>query len=431
MPGIIVVGLQWGDEGKGKVIDLLSSKASHISRSQGGFDSTRTIIDENKEWEFRQIPCGILHPHIQSYITSSCIIDPPTLIEEMKKIESNGINIIDRLHLSPHAHLVLPHHKLLDTIVQKSKTPSFGNIHSKGIESCLSDRIFRTGLKLGELIRPDLFKKKLELFVERKNHELSTLHGTDPISFEKVLSQYSIYGELLKPFVSDVEGRLHTASIKDETILLEGAYGTFLDFMVGSYPSVSPTSTLASGICSGAALGPTRIDEVIGVMKPYVTQTGDGPLPTAIERDYQEDFESAENFRETTLSPGRKCRIGWLDLVLTRQAVNLNGIDSISLMKLDVLDAFSEIKVCTGYRIKGQEIDKLPPILEDVSIIEPIYKILPGWQASTKKVTRIRGLPKEARALITLIEDTCNTPVGMVSVGPDRHQTIEIEEDWM
>lgn len=430
MPGIIVIGLQWGDEGKGKVVDLFSRSASHIVRSQGGCNAGHTIVDGDQEWALHHIPSGILRPRVHCYIAGGCVIDPQILIEEMQRIESSGIEIVERLHLSPYAHLVMPHHKQLDALAEQAKGDEAIGTTKRGIGPCIADRASRIGLRMADLIRSDSFESKLRVFVERKNRELS-IYGSDPITFEAVLAQYAPYGELLRSFVSDVEGRLHDASIRDETILLEGAHGTLLDTVVGSYPYVTSSSTLAAGVCAGAGLGPNQVDEVIGVLKAYTTRVGEGPLPTAIEGDFHEDFEGAAAFRETGTTTGRKRRIGWLDLVLAKHAIALNGVGSLALTKLDVFDDFPEIKVCTGYRFGGQEIDRPPPLSEDLALVEPIYEVLPGWQTSTKEVTRIRGLPEEARAFIDLIEEVCNTPIGMVSVGPERQQTIEIDEEWM
>jgi len=431
MPGIIVVGLQWGDEGKGKVIDLFSRNASHIVRSQGGSNAGHTILERGKSWAFHHIPSGILRSPVHCYIAGGCVLDPQVLIREMQEIESNGVDIMGRLHISPYAHLVFPHHRKLDDLTEKERGEQAIGTTKRGIGPCLSDRASRIGIRLAELIRPDIFEQKLASFVSAKNRELVMLYESEEIPFEEILKEYSSYGELLRHFVSDVEGRLQEALIRDETVLFEGAHGTLLDDVFGSYPFVTSSSTIAAGVCAGAGVGPCQIDDVFGVLKAYTTRVGEGPLPTAIEKDYQEDFEGAEDLREMGTTTGRPRRIGWLDLVAAREAIRLNGVGNLVLTKLDVLDQFSEVKLCRGYRLDGKEIDKLPPLTEDLSRVEPIYEILPGWQSSTRQVKKIRGLPKNARAFVEAIEDFFDVPIVMISVGPDRDQTIEIDEEWM
>lgn len=431
MPGIIVVGLQWGDEGKGKVVDLFSRSASHIVRSQGGSNAGHTILDRGDSFALHQVPSGILRPHVHCYIAGGCTIDPGVLIREMQEIESRGIDIVGRLHFSPYAHVVFPHHRKLDALLEEKKGDNAIGTTKRGIGPCLSDRASRIGIRLAELIRPDIFKRKLAAFVSEKNRELEILYSSEGISFEEVFTEYAAYGEILRPFVSDVEGRLQEALRRDDTVLFEGAHGTLLDNVLGSYPYVTSSSTLAAGVCAGAGVGPSQIDDVYGVLKAYTTRVGEGPLPTAIEGDYQADFDGVEELRETATTTGRQRRIGWLDLVAARGAIRLNGIGNLILTKLDILDHFAEIKLCTGYHLDGEEIDKLPPLTEDLARVEPIYEILPGWQCSTKEVDKIRGLPEGARGFVEAIEEFCNVPITMISVGPERDQTIEIDEEWM
>lgn len=431
MPGIIVVGLQWGDEGKGKVIDLLSQNAVHIVRSQGGNNAGHTIIAGDREIALHLVPSGILHPHAQCYIASGCLVDPKVLIEEMSHLEEEGIDVLERLHLSPYAHVILPFHRILDGLYEEEKGAESIGTTKRGIGPCASDRSLRIGIRLAELIRPDILEKRLAIIGQQKNLELEKIFGKAPIDLDKVLTEYAAYGEILRPYVKDVEGRIRQALIRDESVLFEGAHGTLLDGVMGSYPFVTSSSTLAAGVAAGAGTGPTYIDEVLGVLKAYTTRVGEGPLPTTVPPDEVSFFEQAEDFREVGTTTGRARRIGWLDLVLARFAVEINGVQSLALTKLDVLDHLPEIKLCVGYSLDGQEIDRPPPLVEDLARVEPIYETLPGWQVSTKEARKVRALPSQARDFVEFIEDFCNVPVGLISVGPKREQTIEIDEEFL
>lgn len=431
MPGIIVIGLQWGDEGKGKVVDLLASRASHIVRSQGGNNAGHTIKTEGKELALHLLPSGILHPHAHCYIAGGCLIDPKVLTEEIKNAEKGGIALMHRLHISPYAHVIFPIHCLLDRLHEEKKGKKAIGTTGRGIGPCIEDRSSRVGLRMAELIRPDIFEEKLHLFYEMKNLILEKIFGQKPIDVKAIFEEYAIFGEFLRPFITDVEGRISEALFRDETVLFEGAHGTLLDTIYGSYPYVTSSSTLASGICAGAGIGPRYIDEIFGVLKAYTTRVGAGPLPTAVDPDTLENFQEAQDFREVGTTTGRARRIGWLDLVLARHAAVLNGVTQLVLTKLDILDVLPEICVCVGYSLDGQKIDKPPPLIEDWERIEPIYETMPGWQTSTKEVEKIRELPKNARKYIDRIEEFCNVSIGMISVGPAREETIEVDEEWM
>jgi len=284
---------------------------------------------------------------------------------------------------------------------------------------------------MAELVHPEIFSEKLEIFCESKNKELEKIYGEKPLDISAIYDEYSVYGELLRPFIADVEGRLIDALVRDETVLLEGAHGTLLDTIFGSYPFVTSSSTLASGVCAGAGIGPGYVDEVFGVLKAYTTRVGSGPLPTTVDPDTLEDFRSREDFREVGTTTGRERRIGWLDLVLARHACRLNGVTQLVLTKLDILDSLKEICVCVGYSLDGETLDKPPPLVEDWERVEPIYETMPGWMTSTKQAEKIRQLPENARAYIDKIEEFCNLSIGMISVGPDRKETIQVDEEWM
>ncbi|NGX37828.1 MAG: Adenylosuccinate synthetase [Chlamydiae bacterium] len=431
MPGIIVVGLQWGDEGKGKIVDLLSTRSSHIVRSQGGNNAGHTVKTASGEFALHLVPSGILHAHAHCYIGSGCFIDPKALVEEMKMIESRGVPIMQRLHLSAGAHLIFPFHRELDRLYEEIKGKGAVGTTGRGIGPCASDRAARVGIRIAELIRPDIFRGKLEQLALLKNLELEKIFSKAPIDIDAVYAEYATYGELLLPFVADVEGRIQESLIRGETVLFEGAHGTLLDTLFGSYPYVTSSSTISSGVLAGAGVSPGQVDEVVGVLKAYTTRVGGGPLPTTLDPDSLSSFQQADDFREIGTTTGRVRRIGWLDLVLARHAISLNGVGNLVLTKLDVLDNLEEIKVCIGYSLNGEKIDKPPPLIEDFEQVEPIYETLPGWQMSTKGARNIRDLPKSARQFIDYIEDYCNVSISMISVGPGRDETIQIDEEWV
>lgn len=431
MPGIIVIGLQWGDEGKGKIVDLLSSKASHIVRSQGGNNAGHTILAEGRELALHLIPSGILQPQAKCYIAGGCFIDPEVLIDEIKRIEETGISLINKLYISPYAHIIFPFHRLLDEYSEEKKNNDAIGTTRKGIGPCAKDRVARIGLRIGEFIDPQIFEDKFLALCDEKNEEIEKIYGKPSFNPKKMLQEQIKFGERLFPYVNNVEMILSSALLEDETVLFEGAHGILLDLVHGTYPYVTSSSTLAAGVCAGAGIGPLGIDEVLGILKAYTTRVGLGPLPTAVDPDTFSEFSSAEDFRETGTTTGRARRIGWLDLVLARYAIMRNSVTQLALTKLDVLDHLPEILVCVGYSLNGDVIDIPPVLIEDLEQVEPIYESLPGWEVSTKDCRKIRELPENARNFINLIEDFCNVSVGIISVGPDRDQTIEIDEEWM
>jgi len=431
MPVAIVVGLQWGDEGKGKVVDMLARQASHIVRSMGGNNAGHTVKIEERECSVHLIPSGIFQPQAHCYVAGGCLVDPKSLVEEIEKVEKFGVAVSSRLHLSPSAHLIFPFHQRLDRLYEAKKGGAPVGTTGRGIGPCMSDRSHRIGLRVGDLIQPEIFKKKLSHLIQFKNLELEKIFNEPPIDLDKIYAEYVAYGEKLAPFVVDVEGRLNRALIRDETVLLEGAHGALLDGVFGSYPFVTPSSTLTGGICAGAGIGPRHVVEVLGVLKAYTTRVGEGPLPTEISNHELDEFTQSHDLREQGTTTGRARRIGWLDLALARYAVELNGVDNLALTKLDVLDHLEQIKVCTGYTLNGKKVDRPPALAEDIARLEPNYEVIPGWKTPTRGIRKIRGLPKQAREFIDLVEDFCRVPISTISVGPAREETIHIDQEWM
>lgn len=426
MPQVILIGAQWGDEGKGKIIDILTSQAKHVVRSQGGNNAGHTVIIGQEEYKLHLIPSGILHPHTHCYIGAGTVIDPEILIQEIEGLENRGIHIKGRLWISPSAHVIFPYHRTLDLLLEQRKGERSIGTTGRGIGPCYADKASRLGIRMGELVRPDIFGKVLRSVLQLKNEELTKLFGAEKMSYDDMHKKYSHYAETLKPFISDVEELINQAIDNKENVLFEGAQGTFLDISLGTYPFVTSSNTIAGGICAGAGVGPTRIDHTIGVIKAYTTRVGNGPLPTEVQEN--ENFLDHLQAREYGTTTGRKRRIGWFDAVLARTAVRLNGIDSIALTKLDILDHLENIKICVGYQIHGIRLDHMPCLTEDLEKIVPIYETIPGWKASTSHIENYHDLPENAKKYLTRIEQLCGAPISMISLGPQRDKTILLKD---
>ena len=415
MPVIIIVGAQWGDEGKGKVVDLLAAQATHVVRGQGGNNAGHTVVVEGKEHKLHLLPTGALHPHVQCHIGAGTAVDPAALLAELDQLDMTG-----RLWISPKAHLIMPYHKILDALQESRKgTKSIGTT-GKGIGPCYTDRAARLGIPIGLLVEPERLRQRLEEVLEGKNHEIVQLLGQPPLDIASILTEYLEMGQRLKHFLSNVEFRLADAHARGETIILEGAQGTLLDVTFGTYPFVTSSCCTAAGICQGAGLGPSTVWETCGVFKAFNTRVGNGPMPTE-DSEFPQDHVAMREIGTTT---GRKRRLGWFDAVLARASAALNGLTAIALMKLDILDTFSEIKVCIGYQLEGKTWDLPPESTEDFSRVVPVYTILPGWNTSTRSIRDFESLPKAAQSYIDFLQTQCGVPIRMISVGPGREETI-------
>ncbi len=430
MPAVIVVGLQWGDEGKGKIVDLLAGSASHVVRSQGGNNAGHTVKHGNKEYAFHLIPSGILAKQTCCYIGGGTLIDPKALLEEMRQLEENGIRLEGRLFISPYAHLIFPFHRELDRLYEIQKGKEAIGTTGRGIGPCAQDRAARIGVRMGELVHPLIFKQRLHTLIKMKNRELE-MHGAPLVDEESLVLEYAGYAERLKKYVADVEEKIAFALALDEHVLFEGAHGSLLDLIFGTVPFVTSSSTIAAGVCAGAAIGPTQIDEVFGVVKAYTTRVGAGPLPTALSETERPLFMSCEEAREVGTTTGRKRRLGWFDAPLVRLAMQFSGVHRLALTKLDILDGLAKIKICSGYRLDGQILQKPPFLIEDLERVEPIYEVMEGWQKPTTELQSAERLPKEALRYIERIEELCGCSVELVSVGPDQQQTLLLKEESM
>lgn len=420
---IAVVGMQWGDEGKGKVIDLLSEKALHIARAQGGNNAGHTIVVGPKEFRFHLIPSGILYPKTKCYIGGGTVIDPISLLSEMDALRGHDISFEKRLFISPYAHVVFSYHKLLDQLAEERKGKSSIGTTGRGIGPCYTDKVARTGIRMAELIDPPALRARLAIVVASKNEELQKLYGKEPLSVEALFKEYAAYGEKLLQFVAPVEEMLFQAKKRHESILFEGAQGALLDVTFGTYPFVTSSCTLAGGVNSGLGVGPTQIDEVLGVTKAYTTRVGNGPFPTELTSAELSKFPDHGASREVGTTTGRKRRIGWFDVALLKHTVCLNGADRLAIMKLDILDGLDEILVCTGYRGGSS----FPVTSEALGAAAPIYEKLPGWKTSTRGARHLDELPKNAQNYLRQIEKWLEVPISLVSVGPERESTLWIE----
>jgi adenylosuccinate synthase len=420
---VAVIGMQWGDEGKGKVIDLLSESATHIARAQGGNNAGHTILALGKEFRFHLIPSGILYPHTKCYIGGGTVIDPRSLLAEIEELKKNGIPYLKRLFISPYAHIVFPYHRLMDQLIEKQKGGAAVGTTGRGIGPCYVDKVARVGIRLADLLDPVSFRSKLLEAVRLKTKELETLYSHEPLRWEPIYEEYLQYAKELAAFVAPVEELLYQASKKGEKILFEGAQGALLDVSFGTYPFVTSSCTLSGGICAGLGVGPSQIDQTLGVTKAYTTRVGNGPFPTELSQSELSLFPDHLASREVGTTTGRKRRIGWFDAFLLRHTVCLNGADSLALMKLDILDGLEEIKICTGYK----HCKTFPATIDDLSRAVPIYETHPGWRESTRDVKIYDDLPQLAKRYVRRIEELCDVPVSLISVGPEREKTLWLD----
>jgi adenylosuccinate synthase len=420
----ILVGGQWGDEGKGKIIDLLSEKAGMVIRSQGGNNAGHTVVNAGQEFRFHLIPSGILYPNTTCVIGNGVVLDPRVLLEEMELVQSRGISI-DRLVISDRAHLIMPWHPILDKLEEEQRGDDRLGTTWRGIGPAYADKIRRIGFRAGDLLKPRFLDKKLTFVLGKiKNPILEELYQVAPLDRQQILDEYTSYGERLGRYIKDLFPIVQDALTRKERILLEGAQGSMLDLDFGTYPYVTSSSPTAGGALTGSGIPPTAVDLTMGVFKAYTTRVGYGPMPTELRDELGEQMRRVGVEYGTTT--GRARRVGWFDAVVARYSVALNGIGSIALTKLDVLDEFDPIRICTGYISKG-ELQKFP--MSNISHLkhcEPVYETLPGWRSSIAGIRRPEDLPKATRRYIDRLSELCGAPIDIVSVGPPRDQTI-----WM
>ena len=424
MANVVVVGTQWGDEGKGKIVDLLTRYADFIVRFQGGNNAGHTLVVEGKQFIFHLIPSGILYENKKCMIGNGVVIDPEVLLAEMQELQESGLPVSpERLMISENAHLIMPYHKALD-LNQEAALKSSKKIGTtgRGIGPCYGDKILRKGIKIGDLLDEDLFRDKLRDNVEEKNFLLTRRLNSEPVSFDAINRQFQLLAEKLAPYLGNVSVELDQARKSGKHILFEGAQGTQLDIDHGTYPFVTSSNTVAGNACTGTGFGPVHIDAVIGILKAYTTRVGSGPFPTELFDDTGDQLQrKGGEFGATT---GRKRRCGWLDSVVANEAIRLNSITGLAVTKLDVLSGQQKIKIATSYNADGRVFRAMPSNIRMTEKVKPVYEEISGWQEEIDRARSVEDLPMQARDYIKRIEDITETPAVIISVGPARNETL-------
>ncbi|BAY95401.1 MULTISPECIES: adenylosuccinate synthase [unclassified Tolypothrix] len=425
MANVIVIGAQWGDEGKGKITDLLSRSADVVVRYQGGVNAGHTIVVKGQTFKLHLIPSGILYPDTECIIGCGTVIDPKVLIAELDQLESLNIST-NNLLISETAHVTMPYHRLIDQASEERRGSHKIGTTGRGIGPTYADKSERTGIRVLDLMDPEGLRDQLEWTINYKNAILEKLYNLPPLDPEEVIQEYLGYAERLRPYVVDSSLKIYDAILKRRNILFEGAQGTLLDLDHGTYPYVTSSNPVAGGACVGTGLGPTMIDRVIGVSKAYTTRVGEGPFPTELQGELGELLcDRGAEFGTTT---GRKRRCGWFDAVIGRYAVRINGMDCIAITKLDVLDELEEINVCVAYEIDGERCEHFPTSARQFARCRPIYKTLPGWKVSTSNCRTLEDLPKQALDYLKFLAELMEVPIAIVSLGASRDQTIIVED---
>jgi adenylosuccinate synthase len=424
MSSVVVVGTQWGDEGKGKIVDLLTRYADFVVRFQGGNNAGHTLVVEGKKFVFHIIPSGILYEDKMCMIGNGVIVDPGVLIREMDQLQKQGLNVSpDRLMISDRAHLIMPYHASLDQAKEAALCDSqkIGTT-GRGIGPCYMDKVGRVGIKAGDLLDDALFREKLKAAIEEKNYLLTTKYNVAPVRFDEIYRQFQEYAEKLTPFYGNVSVELDKARKNNQNILFEGAQGTQLDIDHGTYPFVTSSNTIAGNACNGSGFGPAYIDAVVGILKAYTTRVGAGPFPTELTDETGDQLQGKGcEFGATT---GRRRRCGWLDGVVANDAARLNGLTGLAITKLDVLSGQKNIKIATSYDLEGKTISEMPSNIKQASAVTPVYESLEGWKEDIENVRENEDLPIQAKDYIRRIEDLIGVPANIVSVGPDRAETL-------
>ncbi|WP_447979244.1 adenylosuccinate synthase [Candidatus Nitrospira bockiana] len=422
MPNVVVVGTQWGDEGKGKIVDILARDAHVVVRFQGGSNAGHTVVNGPDTYVFHLIPSGVLYRGTLCVIGNGTVVDPGALIEELDQLHAKGIRVGKNFAISQRAHLILPYHKAIDKASEQSKGSRRIGTTGRGIGPSYADKMARVGIRVGDLLYPALFRRKLEENLVEMNELLKRVYQVEGFELEKVFQQYMTYAERLKGYITETSLVLNKAVKSGKNVLFEGAQGTHLDVDLGTYPYVTSSSAAAGGACTGTGVGPTRIDEVMGVAKAYTTRVGSGPFPSELTDAVGGGLqERGKEFGSTT---GRPRRCGWFDAVVVRYATQVNGLTSLAVTKLDVLDGCREIKLCTGYRHGGKLYRDMPADLDVLMECQPVYQTMPGWTASTTGVTKYAKLPQEAKRYLSRIEEVAECRIDMISTGSKRDETI-------
>lgn len=425
MANVVVIGAQWGDEGKGKITDLLSRSADVVVRYQGGVNAGHTIVVNGRVLKLHLIPSGILYPDTTCLIGSGTVIDPKVMLGELDMLLGYGIDV-SGLKVASTAHVTMPYHRLLDQAMEQRRGDRRIGTTGRGIGPTYADKSERNGIRIIDILDESRLRDRLAGVLADKNEILQKLYGLDPLDFETVVTEYVAYGQRLAPHIVDCTRAIHQAARGRKNILFEGAQGTLLDLDHGTYPYVTSSNPVSGGACIGAGVGPTLIDRVIGVAKAYTTRVGEGPFPTELEGSLNDHL--CDRGGEYGTTTGRRRRCGWFDGVIGRYSVQVNGLDCLAITKLDVLDELDAIQVCVAYELDGQRIEHFPCSAEDFARCRPIFETLPGWQTSTADCRSLDDLPPTAMSYLRFLADLMEVPIAIVSLGADRDQTIVVED---
>lgn len=424
MPGTVVIGTQWGDEGKGRFTDYLAANSSMVVRYQGGHNAGHTIVVKDETFALQLVPSGVLYPNVTPVIGNGVVVDPAVLVTELGMLEDRGVDT-SRLKLSGNAHLIMPYHQELDRMTERYLGKNKLGTTKRGIGPAYADKALRVGIRVQDLLDEKIFREKLELVLREKNGVLAKLYNRLPFDADEMATQYLSFVPRLEPLIDDTVHLVNESLANGQEVLFEGAQATYLDLDHGTYPYVTSSNPISGGVCAGAGVGPLAINRVIGVTKAYVTRVGAGPFPTEIPLDDEIGNAIIDRGHEFGTNTGRRRRPGWLDAVMLRHAVRLNTCTELALTKLDVLSGHSELRVCVAYEgSDGTKYDHPPYHQSVLHKVHPIYEIVPGWEEEIVGVSRFADLPSAAQNYVKLVEDLCRVPVTFLSVGPARSQTV-------
>ena len=425
---VVVIGTQWGDEGKGKIVDLLTDRAQAVVRFQGGHNAGHTLVIDGKKTVLHLIPSGVLRDGVRCLIGNGVVLSPSALLEELKMLEENGVPAIERLGISESCPLILPYHIALDQAREKARGKQAIGTTGRGIGPAYEDKVSRRGIRFGELLDATRFEKRLREVMDYHNFALQHYYKCDVVDYQQVLEESLAQAESLASLAEDIPGTLHRMQQQGDNIMFEGAQGALLDIDHGTYPYVTSSNTTAGGACTGTGVGPRNIDYVLGIVKAYTTRVGAGPFPTELFDEVGRHLgEKGHEFGATT---GRQRRCGWLDSVALKRSLEINSVTGICITKLDVLDGLERLKICTGYQLDGEIVDVPPVGAEGFERCEPAYIELPGWSGSTIGTKRLDELPKNARDYLNKIEELVGVPIDVVSTGPDRNETLVLQHPF-
>lgn len=421
MSTVVIVGAQWGDEGKGKVIDYLAAEAEVVVRGQGGNNAGHTVVVGDKKYALHLIPSGILYPETINVIGNGVVFDPEGFLKEVEKLEAQGVST-KNIKISDRAHVIFPYHKVIDALAEKARGDQMIGTTKKGIGPCYMDKVERSGIRICDLMDKEIFIQKVTAQIEKKNKIIEKIYDGEPVDKDEIIQKYLEYAEKIRPYVDDTTVIVYDGVKNNKKVLFEGAQGTLLDIDLGTYPYVTSSHPISGGFTIGSGIGPNMIEEVLGIAKAYTTRVGKGPFVTEEDNETGDKIRVAGNEFGTTTGRPRRC--GWFDAVMVKYSARINGMTSIALMLLDVLTGFEKIKICTGYKLGDKVIQNFPASLKDLSKCEPIYEELEGWSEDISEAKSFEELPENAKKYIEKIEELIEIPVKIVSIGPKRSETI-------